>query len=81
MSLTVRRILLFILSVVAGVAGLFGTLALLNLLYGANVDLERYGTVFAVTTAVPLGLLAGLWLDRFMGTNLLPDGLVEQEDE
>jgi len=48
-------------------------LGILNVAYGANVTLERYGTTFAILTAVPLALFVAIWLDYFMGTNILKE--------
>ena len=78
MSRGFKIFMLILLSIVFGVAGLFGTLALLNLVFNARVDLDRYGTVFAVTTAIPIGLLAAVWLDKLMNVGILPDGMVNQ---
>jgi hypothetical protein len=71
MDLGLKRVLLVIMSLGGGVAGLFAVLATLNLLYGEGVTLESYGTTFAVLTTVPLALLCGVWLDYFMGTGVL----------
>jgi hypothetical protein len=73
MSVGLKRILLVILSVAGGVAGVFGIFALLNVAYHAGVDLQRYGTTYAILTGVPLALLVGVWLDYFLGTGILPD--------
>jgi len=76
MSLTLRRLVLVVLSIAAGVAGVVGVIALLNIIFPtAYVTYERYGTVYAVTTAVPIGLLAAVWLDYFLQTGILPDGM------
>jgi len=72
MDLGLRRVLLAVLSIVGGVAGLFGIIGVLNLLWNANVTLERYGGVYAVVTALPIALLCAVWLDYFLQTNLLP---------
>lgn len=73
MDLGLKRALLVVLSIVGGVVGVFLVLGFLNLAYGANVNLARYGTVFAVLTALPLALLVGVWLDYFMGTGILKE--------
>jgi hypothetical protein len=75
MSRNLRLVVLVFLSTAFGVAGLYGVIALLNIVFNAYVTMERYGTVYAVTTAIPLGLLAALWLDYFLGTGILPDGV------
>ena len=79
MSRPLKIIILIVLSTGLGVAGLIGVLGLLNFWFDAFVTLERYGTVFAVTTALPIGLLAAVWLDYFLGTGLLPDGMTQAQ--
>jgi hypothetical protein len=76
MDLGMRRIVLVILSIVGGIGLTLGILSLLDFAYN-NVTLERYGTVYAVLTAIPLAVLVGIWLDLFMGTRLLSDGPAE----
>lgn len=74
MDIGLKRVLLVILSLAGGVAGVFGIFALLNLAYNARVTFERYGTTYFILTALPLALLIGVWLDYFMGTGILPEG-------
>lgn len=78
MDLGTKRLILVIVSLVGGIAGLLVIFLLLNVVYGANVTLERYGYGYAVLTALPLALLAGVWLDYFMKTGLLPEGPPEE---
>jgi uncharacterized protein YneF (UPF0154 family) len=73
MDLGIKRLILVILSLAGGIGGLFLIFAVLNAVYHANVNLERYGYTYAVLTALPLALLVGVWLDYFLGTRLLPD--------
>jgi|YNPNPStandDraft_1061719.scaffolds.fasta_scaffold25311_2 membrane protease YdiL (CAAX protease family) len=73
MDLGTKRLILVILSLAGGIGGLFLIFAVLNAVYHANVNLERYGYTYAVLTALPLALLVGVWLDYFLGTQLLPD--------
>jgi hypothetical protein len=73
MDLGMRRLILVILSIIGGIAGVFAILSLLNAAYG-DVTIERYGVAYAVLTALPLAVLVGIWLDYFMGTKLLSDG-------
>lgn len=77
MDMGFKRLLLIILSIAGGIAGLFLTMLLLNFAYGAGVTLESYGPAYAVLTALPIALLVGLWLDYFMGTGLLRTDDVE----
>ncbi|HEC21423.1 MAG TPA: hypothetical protein ENI95_00740 [Chloroflexi bacterium] len=73
MDIGLRRLILVILSLAAGVGGLFLVLFFLNAIYNTNVTLARYGPTYAVLTALPLALLAAVWLDYFLGTGLLPE--------
>ncbi|MGF1505089.1 MAG: hypothetical protein GYB64_20640 [Chloroflexi bacterium] len=80
MSRGFRIILLVVLSIGAGIGGLYATLGGLNLLWNAGVNPEEYGMVFNVTTAVPVAALAFVWLDFFLGTGILPEGMLNRED-
>ncbi len=74
MSLGLRRVLVLVLAIIGGVAGVFAIFALLNAVYPtAYVDLERYGTVYFILTALPLGLLVGLWMDYFLRAGIIPE--------
>jgi hypothetical protein len=73
MDLGLRRLILVIVSIIGGIAGVFAILSLLNSAYG-DVTIERYGFVYAALTALPLAVLIGIWLDFFMGTKLLSEG-------
>ncbi len=74
MDLGLKRVLLVVLSLAGGVAGVFGVLALLNVAYNAYVTPERYGLTYMILTGLPLALLVGVWLDFFMGTGILKEG-------
>ncbi len=73
MGIGLRRLLLVILSIAGGIGLTFAILAGLNAAYG-DVDIQRYGSIYAILTAVPLAVLVGIWLDYFMKTNLLSEG-------
>lgn len=73
MDLGMRRLVLVVLSLVGGVAGVFAILAVLDALYH-NVSIQTYGAAYAILTALPLAVFIGIWLDYFMGTRLLSDG-------
>ena len=79
MDLGLRRIILVLLSIGGGIVGLVVIFLTLNLVYGANVTLARYGYTFAVLTVLPLALFTAIWLDHFLGTNLLPSGPPDEE--
>ncbi|MCS6835062.1 MAG: hypothetical protein NZ750_03475 [Anaerolineae bacterium] len=38
-----------------------------------GVSIERYGIIYFLVTAVPLGIIVMIWLDKFMDTKILPD--------
>ncbi len=73
MSLGLRRILVLGLAVGGGIAGVFVLFALLNAVYNARVDFDRYGAAYFVLTALPLALLIGLWMDYFLRTGIIPE--------
>jgi H+/Cl- antiporter ClcA len=73
MSLGLRRVLVLVLAVIGGVAGVYVIFALLNAVYNARVDFERYGATYFVLTALPLGLLVGLWMDYFLRAGIIPE--------
>jgi hypothetical protein len=79
MSLSLRRFLLIVLSLVFGIATLFGIFGLLNTAYNAGLDLQEYGVVYSIFTVLPMAIFAAIWLDYFLSTGLLPEG-PEEED-
>ena len=79
MDLGLRRLVLLLLSIGGGIVGLILIFLTLNLVYDANVTMARYGTTYAVLTVIPLALFIAIWLDHFMGTNLLPSGPEDEE--
>ncbi len=80
MDIGLKRVLLVVLSLGGGVAGVFAVLGLLNVAYGAGVTLERYTATFAILTGLPLTLLVAVWLDYFMGTGILKEGPENEPD-
>jgi hypothetical protein len=81
MDMGLRRVLLVVLSLAGGVAGVFAVIGLLNVAYGAGVTLERYTATYAILTGLPLALLVGVWLDYFLGTGILREGPQNEPDE
>lgn len=73
MDLGLRRLILVVVSILGGIAGVFVLFFLLNITYNARVDVERYGYEYFALTALPLALLIGLWLDYFMRTGIIPE--------
>jgi hypothetical protein len=75
-SLTVRRLIVWLVSLALGFV-----VSWLLVVVGfpiikpesAGITLERYGTGYFLVTMVPIALIFVTWLDRFMGTKILPD--------
>jgi hypothetical protein len=40
---------------------------------GNPISIQKYGMLYYITTAVPIGLIFVVWLDHFMNTRILPD--------
>ncbi|MAS33343.1 MAG: hypothetical protein CL610_05015 [Anaerolineaceae bacterium] len=85
-SLTVKRVIVWVVSLILGFLTALGVItigfALLPHLVlppiftpvsSEAISIERYGTIYFITTMGPLALLYLVWLDAFMGTKILPD--------
>ena len=64
----VRRILLFVLSLIIGALITTGIV-----LFVLNTSLEEYGSLYFFLTAFFFAAAVGIWLDKFMDTELLPE--------
>jgi hypothetical protein len=62
----VKRLILAAISFGVG----FGLTVLITMLIGTTP--AEYGPVYMFFTSLTLGLAVGIWLDKFMGTNILP---------
>jgi hypothetical protein len=76
-SLTLRRLVVWVVSIALGflIATAFITLVLpwMGPNAGNPISIQKYGTLYFLFTAIPLGLIFVVWLDYFMGTKILPD--------
>lgn len=80
-SLTIRRIIVWVISMLLGFAAGYAIITIgfdmLPLFSSVQtpqgVSIEEYGIVYFLFTAVPIGLVFVIWLDAFMGTRILPD--------
>lgn len=80
-SLTIRRLLVWVISMILGFVTAFLIISvgfdLLPLVTSIQtpqgVTIQEYGNTYFLFTAVPIGLIYVTWLDYFMGTNILPD--------
>jgi len=65
----VKRLLVLVISLAIG----FGlTVAVVYAPFIANTTLEEYGIYYTFFTSVAFGCAAAIWLDKFMGTEMLP---------
>ncbi len=80
-NLTIRRIIVWAVSMVLGfVVGYgiitvgFDMLPLISSIEAPQgVSIDEYGILYFVFTAAPIGLVFVIWLDAFMDTRILPD--------
>ena len=85
-SLTVKRALVWIVSLILGFLTAYGiitigfailpSISLPPIITPVNsqaISIEKYGTIYFLTTMGPLALLYLVWLDYFLGTKILPD--------
>jgi hypothetical protein len=63
----IKRLILALISIAFGVAATF----LIMMLIGTNY--YTYGFGYTFFTSLALACFLGIWLDKFMGTNLLPE--------
>ena len=85
-SLTIKRIIVWVVSTILGLLSalliitvgfaILPAIFLPPIITPVNseaIGIERYGTIYFATTALPLGLLFMVWLDHFLDTRILPD--------
>ena len=80
-SLTIKRIAVVTVSMVLGlITGYliitvgFDALPLIsNISLPQGVTLQEYGIIYFLVTAVPIGIVYMIWIDAFVGSNILPD--------
>ena len=65
----VKRLLLVVLSLAIG----FGLTYLAVVApFIADTNLEEYGFIYTFFTTLSLAIAVGIWLDKYMGTEILP---------
>lgn len=62
-----KRILLVIISLG------FGVLATFGIVVAIGTTPQVYGVLYFTFTALALAIALGIWLDKFMGTEILPE--------
>jgi hypothetical protein len=75
-SLTVRRLIVwgvsFALAIVISWALVVIGFPLINS-NAAGITIQDYGTGYFLVTMIPIALVFVIWLDKFMGTKIMPD--------
>lgn len=85
-SLTIKRIIVWVVSTVLGLLSalliitvgfaVLPSIVLPPIITPVNseaISIGKYGTIYFLTTALPLALLFMVWLDHFLDTRILPD--------
>ena len=62
----VKRLLLAVISIAFGVVVTFG------IVYWVGTTPDEYGGAYFTLTALALAIALGVWLDKFMATEILP---------
>jgi hypothetical protein len=62
-----KRILLVIISLAFGVIATFG------IVVAIGTTPQVYGAIYFIFTALALAVFLAIWLDKFMGTEILPE--------
>jgi len=73
----VKRLIVWVVSMAIGfaLAAAFVTLILpwMGPNNGNPISIQKFGNIYFIVMAVPIGLIFVVWLDKFMGTRILPD--------
>lgn len=64
----VKRLLLFVISLAVGVAVTMGVV-----IFVLSTSVEEYGGFYFFMTTFFIACAVGIWLDKFMDTDLLPE--------
>lgn len=65
--MAVKRILVGVISLIVGLLLTFLSTQLLG------TTPAEYGSIYFLMTTIAFGCAIGIWLDRFMGTGILPE--------
>jgi hypothetical protein len=75
--LLIKRLVVWVVSMALGfgLAAAFVTLILpwMGPHNGNPISIQKYGYLYFLVTAFPLGLMFVVWFDKFLGTRILPD--------
>lgn len=56
----------------AAISFAVGFVITIGIVFAIGTTLEEYGGIYTFFTALALACAVGIWLDKFMGTELLP---------
>ena len=62
----VKRLILLVVSMAVGYGVTLGLTLLID-----GMSIEKYGFYYTLFTTISFGLAVGIWLDKFMGTDIL----------
>jgi hypothetical protein len=85
-SLTIKRIVVWVVSIILGFLAALGIITIgfsilpslslppiITPVLSESITIAKYGTIYFLTTMLPLTLLFLVWLDYFLGTKIMPD--------
>lgn len=75
-SLAIRRLIVWIVSLALGFVVSYLLIVVgfpLLKPVAAGITIADYGTIYFLVTMIPIALVFVTWLDKFMGTKILPD--------
>lgn len=75
-SLAVRRLIVWGVSLVLGFVISWAIIVIgfpILKPVAAGITIAKYGTIYFLVTMIPIALVFVTWLDKFMGTKILPD--------
>ena len=64
----IKRLILVIISLAIG----FGLTTLILYTNYVGTTISEYGSTYYITTGLSFAVVAAIWLDKFMGTEILP---------
>ena len=76
-AMLIKRLTVWVVSMAIGFALTAAFVTLILPWMGPNngnpISLQKFGYIYFLVVAVPIGLIFVVWLDKFMGTRILPD--------
>ena len=80
-SLTVRRLLVWIIGMGLGFLGGFLIITIgfdalplfTSVQSKQGITIAQFGTIYYLVTSIPIGLIFVVWIDYFVGSKILPE--------